>query len=97
MVPQEQLLALALGKGPSGDPLDFRHFQRSQQQTLDQLGRLLINVCRVVPEVGLEKKYKSLYLLAWLHVFNLRLFHARITANLEWKISGCVNKIEPFL
>jgi chromosome transmission fidelity protein 1 len=44
-----RLLALALGAGPSGAPLDFRHTARSGAATLDDLGRLLLNAAAVVP------------------------------------------------
>eukprot|EP00887_Chlorella_sp_A99_P000340 scaffold13.g340.t1 len=49
VVVQDRLLALALGAGPSGAALDFRHASRSAPATLDELGRLLCNVCQVVP------------------------------------------------
>lgn len=47
VVPRQQLLALALGGGPSGLPLDFRHASRDGAATLEELGRLLVNVCQV--------------------------------------------------
>ena len=53
VVPRERLLALALGQGPSGASLDFRHPQRSQQPVIDDLGRMLVNVCQTVPQVRL--------------------------------------------
>ena len=50
-VPKERLLALALGRGPTGAALDLRHALRSQAATLDEMGRLLLNVCQAVPQV----------------------------------------------
>jgi len=38
------------GSGPSGRPLDLRHESRGSAATLDELGRLLLNLCRTVPE-----------------------------------------------
>ena len=38
-----------MGAGPSGRPLDFRHSARSAPATLDDLARLLTNVCSAVP------------------------------------------------
>ena len=51
VVPKENLLAIALQKGPSGEDLDFRHQKRSQPSATEQLGRLLLNFCRAVPQV----------------------------------------------
>lgn len=49
-----RLLALALGSGPSGGRLDFRHEARAAHATLDELGRLLLNVAKV-PLRGLSR------------------------------------------
>lgn len=45
----ERLLALAVGSGPSGKALDFRHAVRTKPSVMDELGRLLVNASRVVP------------------------------------------------
>ena len=50
-VPKERRLALALGRGPTGAALDLRHARRSQAAVLDEMGRLLLNVCQAVPQV----------------------------------------------
>ena len=50
IVPPAQLLCLALGKGPSGGSLDFAHRARGAPAAMDELGQLLLNVCRVVPQ-----------------------------------------------
>lgn len=50
-VPKERLLALAIGNGPTGATLDLRHAQRGQSAMLDEMGRLLLNVCQAVPQV----------------------------------------------
>jgi chromosome transmission fidelity protein 1 len=44
-----RLCALALGAGPSGAPLDFRHAARGSPAALDELGRLLANACAAAP------------------------------------------------
>ncbi|PRW20458.1 putative ATP-dependent RNA helicase DDX11 [Chlorella sorokiniana] len=49
VVARERLLALAVGAGPSGAALDFRHAARGSAATMDELGRLVLNACQVVP------------------------------------------------
>lgn len=44
-------VAGAAGQGPSGAALDLRHSSRAAPATLDELGRLLLNMCRSVPQV----------------------------------------------
>ena len=39
-------------QGPSGLPLNLRHEQRGQASMMEEVGRLLANVCQAVPEVG---------------------------------------------
>jgi chromosome transmission fidelity protein 1 len=50
IVPPAQLLCLALGRGPSGAALDFAFRARTSEAAMDELGRLLLNVCRVIPQ-----------------------------------------------
>ena len=45
-------MALALGQGPTGMPLDLRHERRGAAAAMDELGRLLGNLCRAVPQVA---------------------------------------------
>jgi chromosome transmission fidelity protein 1 len=49
VVGRERLLALALGSGPGGAPLDFRHASRGAPATMDELGRVVANVCGGAP------------------------------------------------
>lgn len=56
VIPRDHLLAVALQKGPSGDDLDFRHKKRSEAKSFEQLGRLLVNFCQVVPQARLMHK-----------------------------------------
>lgn len=48
VVGAERLLAVAIGAGPSGGVLDFRHGSRASNGIIDELGRLVINVCAIV-------------------------------------------------
>ena len=48
VVGKERLIAIPLGSGPTGQVLDFRHEARSAHNTMDELGRILINVCNSV-------------------------------------------------
>lgn len=50
VVHRDRLLALALGTGPSGRALDLRHSSRGQPAVMDELARLLLNVCQAVPQ-----------------------------------------------
>ena len=49
VLPRERLLALSLGTGPTGRPLDLRASARGSEASLDEVGALLANVCSVVP------------------------------------------------
>ncbi len=42
---------MALGRGPTGATLDLRHEQRAQSSSMDEIGRLLTNICQAVPQV----------------------------------------------
>ena len=49
VVGKERLLAVAVGAGPGGTALDFRHGSRGSHETIDELGRLVINTCTAAP------------------------------------------------
>lgn len=49
VVGEERLLAVAVGTGPSGGKLDFRHATRALPETMDELGRVVINACAASP------------------------------------------------
>lgn len=49
MVGKERLLAVAVGAGPGGTVLDFRHGSRGSHETIDELGRLVLNTCTAAP------------------------------------------------
>ena len=45
-----RLLVLPVGRGPSGAALEFKHSTRSDDAMVDELGRTLLNLCKVVPD-----------------------------------------------
>lgn len=49
VVPGEQLMPIALTQGPTNVTLDFTFGNRNNPTILDELGRVLVNVCTVVP------------------------------------------------
>ena len=46
-----QIIPLAVGRGPTNVTFDFTYKSRTTSQQLDELGRLLANVCNVTPQV----------------------------------------------
>ncbi|KAH7447640.1 hypothetical protein KP509_01G114900 [Ceratopteris richardii] len=50
IVPAENVLALAIARGPTGRTFDFTYQSRGLPETMEELGRLLFNLCCVVPE-----------------------------------------------
>ena len=69
VISRDRLLALALGHGPSGAALKFKHAHRSQAQCIEQLGRLLLNVRQAVPQVRMQSA--SVPILTCLAALNL--------------------------
>ncbi|KAK3737374.1 hypothetical protein QZH41_002297 [Actinostola sp. cb2023] len=49
VIARENFLAVALDKGPSGLNLDFSYQMRDSPQLINECGRLLLNVCAVIP------------------------------------------------
>ncbi|XP_053400123.1 ATP-dependent DNA helicase DDX11-like isoform X2 [Mercenaria mercenaria] len=49
VIPGEQLLPLAVSTGPTGVQLDFTYTNRNKTSLLDELGRLVCNICNIVP------------------------------------------------
>ncbi|PSN32822.1 ATP-dependent DNA helicase DDX11 [Blattella germanica] len=49
VIPPENILPIALATGPSGKELDFSYQSRANVATLNELGRILTNICNVVP------------------------------------------------
>eukprot|EP00899_Mesostigma_viride_P006276 jgi/Mesvir1/1564/Mv25078-RA.3 len=50
IVPKGNLLAMAVACGPTGKRLELAFQNRALPDVMDELGRLLLNVCRVVPD-----------------------------------------------
>jgi chromosome transmission fidelity protein 1 len=50
VVPKEQLIAVSIGRGPSGRALNLKHGGRGDAAVMAELGQLLVNLCGVVPE-----------------------------------------------
>ena len=50
-----QILPLSVGRGPTDVTFDFTFRSRATPQQLNELGRLLVNVCNVTPEVRADR------------------------------------------
>lgn len=44
------ILLVSISRGPSGKPFNFTFDQRSQFDVIDELGRFMSNICKVVPD-----------------------------------------------
>ncbi|PNF28755.1 ATP-dependent DNA helicase DDX11 [Cryptotermes secundus] len=49
VIPPDSILPIALAAGPSGKQLDFSYQTRTTLIMLNELGRILVNVCNVIP------------------------------------------------
>ena len=49
VVPGQNMLPLVISSGPSGARLDFSYQFRDKKETLDELGRALVNIVNMVP------------------------------------------------
>ncbi|XP_045596543.2 ATP-dependent DNA helicase DDX11 [Procambarus clarkii] len=49
VVPGEQIMPIVLSQGPTNVTLDFTYQHRGDTKVLDELGRVLVNTCTVVP------------------------------------------------
>ncbi|KAF4139457.1 Helicase C-terminal domain [Phytophthora infestans] len=49
VIPPENLLGFSLASGPSQKHLEFTYSQRGDMEALDELGRILLNLLRIVP------------------------------------------------
>jgi chromosome transmission fidelity protein 1 len=50
VVPADQLLAVSVGRGPSGRGLNLKHEGRGEVATIEELGQLLVGLAGVVPQ-----------------------------------------------
>ncbi|XP_059191863.1 ATP-dependent DNA helicase DDX11 [Centropristis striata] len=49
VIPPENILPLVLCSGPSGQELDFTFQNRDSPRMMDEMGRILSNICNIVP------------------------------------------------
>ncbi|KAE8740581.1 hypothetical protein FOCC_FOCC013914 [Frankliniella occidentalis] len=49
IIPPENILPITLGSGPSGKPFDFSYAQRDSKAMVNEMGRLLTNICNFIP------------------------------------------------
>eukprot|EP00752_Nemacystus_decipiens_P010933 g9717.t1 len=49
VIPKENLLPLSVSRGPSGKTFNFTFHRRGTEEQVDELGRLMTNVCKLVP------------------------------------------------
>ena len=49
VIPPDNILPLALGEGSSGRQLDFTYHARNLPQVIEELGRVVHNICKIVP------------------------------------------------
>lgn len=49
IIPPENILPIALGSGPTGKPFEFSYNQRDSIPMISELGRMLTNICNIVP------------------------------------------------
>ncbi|XP_078076411.1 ATP-dependent DNA helicase DDX11 isoform X2 [Mustelus asterias] len=49
VIPPENILPIIVCSGPSGQQLEFTYQKRDKPQLLDECGRVLVNLCKVVP------------------------------------------------
>ncbi|CAM9502241.1 unnamed protein product, partial [Discosporangium mesarthrocarpum] len=49
VIPKENLLPLCMARGPTGKTFNFTFHMRGSVEQLDELGRLMSNVCTIVP------------------------------------------------
>lgn len=50
VIPESNLIAWNLSKGPGGTEFEFTFSKRSDTAMIDELGRALLNICTVVPD-----------------------------------------------
>lgn len=79
IVPPENVLAIAVARGPTGRTFDFTYQSRSLPEIMEELGRLLFNLSLVVPE-GV--------------VVFLPSFEYEQQLHSAWKSSGILDKIQ---
>eukprot|EP00794_Sanderia_malayensis_P007331 gene7330-8151_t len=79
VIPPENLVTIALCKGPSSIDLDFTYQNRDRFNVIEELGRLLVNICTVVPG-GIVCFFPS--------------YDYEETVHKRWENSGILQRIE---
>ncbi|XP_077295198.1 ATP-dependent DNA helicase DDX11 [Arctopsyche grandis] len=49
VIPPENILPICLSEGPSGKKLNFTYEMRNTPEMLNEIGRILMNICNIVP------------------------------------------------
>lgn len=49
VIPPSNILPIILESGPTSKLLDFSYQNRKEEGLLDELGRILVNVCNIIP------------------------------------------------
>ncbi|XP_029951189.1 ATP-dependent DNA helicase DDX11 [Salarias fasciatus] len=78
VIPPENILPLVLCSGPSGQELDFTFQNRDSPRMMDETGRILSNVCNVVPG-GVVCFFPS-------YEYSRRIIS-------HWEASGCLTRL----
>ncbi|KAL3780435.1 hypothetical protein ACHAW5_003611 [Stephanodiscus triporus] len=69
VIPPSHVITACLSSGPTAQNLDFRHFSRSSNDIIDELGRVVLNLCNVVPKGFIvflpSYKYESQIFQRW--------------------------------
>lgn len=69
VIPPSHVITACLSSGPTAQNLDFRHFSRSSNVIIDELGRVVLNLCNVVPKGFIvflpSYKYESQIFQRW--------------------------------
>ncbi|KAG9455801.1 hypothetical protein H6P81_000309 [Aristolochia fimbriata] len=79
IVPPENILPVAVSKGPTGRAFDFSYSARSSAEMMEELGRLVYNLAGIVPE-GIVIFFSS--------------FEYKAKVCDAWKASGVFSRIE---
>ncbi|XP_064609498.1 ATP-dependent DNA helicase DDX11-like [Liolophura sinensis] len=97
VIPGDQILPVALARGPTGVALDFTYQSRNNPELLDDLGRLMVNVCNVVPGGVVvffpSYEYQRLVHTHWLSTGFLRKINLKKKVYQEPKLAGQVDVV----
>ncbi|KAL3698819.1 hypothetical protein R1sor_012895 [Riccia sorocarpa] len=97
IVPPESILPLAIAKGPGNRLFNFTYNTRSSPPMIEELGRLMNNVCTIVPE-GIvlffpSFEYESLVFNSWQSAGTLSAIEVKKTVFREPRDAGAVEEV----